>query len=185
MKAGNIRKGNYIRHKGQPFLVVDTEFSFHGRGSAHMKAKIKSLDGRSSQSVTFKTGDSIEELDISSIEMQFLYMDGDEVVFMNPRSYEQSAVPIALLDDKENMLTPEAKVYVQIFEEKAVGVALPPKVKLKVTDAPEATAGNRSKAAKRDVTLETGLIVPAPLFIKTGDVLIVDTESGQYVSRSN
>ncbi len=185
MKAGNIRKGNYIRHKGQPFLVVDMEFSFHGRGSAHMKAKIKSLDGRSSQSVTFKTGDSVEELDVSSIEMQFLYMDGDEVVFMNPRNFEQSAVPIGLLDGKENMLTPEVKVYVQLFEENAIGVALPPKVKLKVTEAPEATAGNRSKAAKRDVTLETGLVVPAPLFIKTGDVLIVDTESGQYVSRSN
>ena len=185
MKAGNIRKGNYIRHKGQPFLVVDTEFSFHGRGSAHMKAKIKRLDGRSSQSVTFKTGDSIEELDISSIEMQFLYMDGDEVVFMNPRNYEQSSVPITLLDGKENMLNTEIKVYVQIFEEKAVGVALPPKVKLKVTDAPEATAGNRSKAAKRDVVMETGLIVPAPLFIKTGDILIVDTENSQYVSRSN
>ena len=183
MKAGNIRKGNYIRYKNLPFLVVETEFSFHGRGSAHMKTKIKSLDGRSSQSVTFKTNDSIEDLDVSSIEMQFLYMDGDEVVFMNPRSYEQAAVPIGLLDGREKMLTPEAKVYVQFFEEKAVGVALPPKVKLKVTDAPEATAGNRSKAAKRDVIMETGLVVPAPLFIKTGDILIVDTESGQYVSR--
>jgi len=183
MKAGNIRKGNYIRHKGQPFLVVDTEFSFHGRGSAHMKAKIKSLDGRSSQSVTFKTGDSIEELDVSSIEMQFLYMDGDEVVFMNPRTYEQFSVPVSLLDGKAKMLTPEVKVYVQFFEDNAVGVALPPKVKLKVTEAPEATAGNRSKAAKRDVIMETGLVVPAPLFIKTGDILVVDTDSGQYVSR--
>lgn len=183
MKAGNIRKGNYIRHKNQPFLVMDTEFSFHGRGSAHMKMKIKSLDGRSNQLVTFKTGDSVEELDVSSIEMQFLYADGSDAFFMNPRNYEQASIPLSLLDGKENMLTAETKVYVQSFEEKAVGVNLPPKVKLKVTNAPEATAGNRSKAAKRDVTLETGLVVQAPLFIKTGDVLVVDTSSGQYVSR--
>ena len=185
MKAGNIRKGNYIRHKNQPFLVMDTEFSFHGRGSAHVKMKIKSLDGRSNQLVTFKTGDSVEELDVSSIEMQFLYVDGSDAFFMNPRNYEQTSVPLSLLNGKENMLTAETKVYVQSFEDRAVGVNLPPKVKLKVTNAPEATAGNRSKAAKRDVTLETGLVVQAPLFIKTGDVLVVDTTSGQYVSRDN
>lgn len=185
MKAGNIRKGNYIRHKNFPFLVMDTEFSFHGRGSAHMKVKIKSLDGKSTQSVTFKTGDQVEDLDVSSIEMQFLYSDTSEVVFMNPRSYEQTSVPIGLLDGKENMLTAEVKVYVQVFDDKPVGVALPPKVKLTVKDAPDATAGNRSKAAKKDVTMETGLVIQAPLFIKTGDVLIVDTTSGEYVSRSN
>jgi elongation factor P len=182
MKAGNIRKGNYIRHKNQPFLVMDTEFSFHGRGSAHMKAKIRSLDG-STQSVTFKTGDSVEELDIPSIEMQFLYADNSEAVFMNPRSYEQIQVPLGLLDGKEKMLTAETKVYVQFFEDKPVGVSLPPKVKLKVSEAPEATDGNRSKASKRDVKMETGLIVQAPLFVKTGDVLVVDTTSGEYVSR--
>ncbi len=185
MKAGNIRKGNYIRHKNQPFLVMDTEFSFHGRGSAHMKLKIRSLDGSSNQTVTFKTGDSVEELDVSSIEMQFLYADDTEAHFMNPRNYEQVEVPISLLDGKVNMLTAEAKVYVQFFEEKPVGVSLPPKVKLKVSKAPEATAGNRAKAAKKDVTLETGLIVQAPLFIKENDVLIIDTNNGEYVSRSN
>ena len=183
MKAGNIRKGSYIRYKNRPFLVLDTEFSFHGRGSAHMKMKIKSLDGSSNQSVTFKTGDSVEELDVSSIEMQFLYVDGNEAFFMNPRNYDQTSVPLSLLDGKEKMLTAETKVYVQSFEDKAVGVSLPPKVKLEVIKAPEATAGNRAKAAKKDVTLETGLVVQAPLFIKKGDMLVVDTTSGQYVSR--
>jgi elongation factor P len=185
MKAGNIRKGSYIRYKNLPFLVMETEFSFHGRGSAHMKMKIRSLDGRSNQNVTFKSGDSIEELDVPSIEMQFLYVDNSEAFFMNPRNYEQLSIPISLLDGKENMLTAETKVYVQSFEDNAVGVSLPPKVKLKVTDAPEATAGNRAKAAKKDVTLETGLVVQAPLFVKKGDVLVVDTTSGEYVSRGN
>ena len=185
MKAGNIRKGSYIRYKNKPFLVIETEFSFCGRGSAHMKMKVRSLDGSSNQNVTFKSGDNIEELDVPSVEMQFLYADNSEAFFMNPRNYEQLSVPISLLDGKEKMLIAETKVYVRSFEDKPVGVSLPPKVKIKVTDAPEATAGNRSKAAKKDVTLETGLVVQAPLFVKKDDVLLIDTTSGEYVSRSN
>ena len=80
--------------------------------------------------------------------------------------------------------SPKWKVYVQFFEEKAMGVSFPPKVKLKVIDAPDATAGNRAKAAKKDVTLETGLVVLAPLFIKEGETLIIDTTTGEYVSRA-
>ncbi|MFH1959389.1 MAG: elongation factor P [Patescibacteria group bacterium] len=185
VKAGNIKRGSYIRFRGKPMLVSKTEFSFPGKGSAFMKVVLKNITSGSTQSFTYKSNESIEELDISSIEMQFLYVDGSEIVFMNPRNYEQLSVAIDLLDGKENMLTAETKVYIQIFEDKPVGVNLPPKVKLKVTDAPEATAGNRSKAAKRNVTLETGLVVQAPLFIKTGDVLVVDTDSGEYVSRGN
>lgn len=183
MQAGELKKGDYIRHQGQVFQVTDTEFSFHGRGSAHMKLKLKSFDGNNTRNVTFKTGDSVEELEVSSIEMQFLYVDGDSVVFMNPRSYEQSQVPVSILAGKDRFLTAETKVFIQSYDEQAVGVSLPPKVKLKVTKAPHATAGNRAKAAKKEVTLETGLKVQAPLFVKTGDVLIVDTSSGEYVSR--
>jgi elongation factor P len=185
VKAGNIKRGSHIRFRGKPMLVTKTEFSYPGKGSAFMKVMLKDITSGNTQQFTYKSNESVEELDVASLEMQFLYLDSDEVVFMNPRTYEQVSVSLDLLDGKEKMLTPEAKVYVQFFEDKAVGVSLPPKVKLIVTDAPEATAGNRAKAAKRDVTMETGLVVQAPLFIKTGDVLIIDTESGQYVSRSN
>jgi elongation factor P len=184
MKAGNIKKGQYIKHKNKPFLVTDTEFSFYGRGLAHMKLKLKSIDGLSTESVTYKSNDNIEELDVSSQEMQFLYLDQDSVVLMDPRSYEQVQIPISLLEGKEKMLAAEIKMYVQTFEGKPVGVNLPPKVKLKVTKAPNATAGNRAKAAKKDVTLETGLVVQAPLFIKEGDQMIIDTQNGNYVSRA-
>lgn len=185
VKAGNIKKGSHIRFRDKPMLVTKTEFSFPGKGSAFMKVILKDLSSGATRSFTYKSNESVEELDVSSIELQFLYMDADDVVFMNPRSYEQSAVPIALLDGKENMLSAAAKVYVQFFEEQPIGVSFPPKVTLTVAEAPEATAGNRSKAAKKDVTMETGLVVQAPLFIKTGDILIIDTEDGQYVSRSN
>ncbi len=185
MKAGNIKKGTYIKHQGKPYQVTETEFSFYGRGSAHMRVKLKSFDGDVTKNVTFKSGDSVEDLDVTNVELQFLYKDQNEAVFMNPQTYEQVQIPLELISGKADLLTPEIRAYVQLYEDKAVGVKLPPKVKLKVIDAPEATAGNRAKAAKKDVTLETGLTILAPLFIKEGDVLVVDTESGEYVSRSN
>ncbi len=184
MKAGDLRKGQYIEYRDQPFQVTDTEFSFHGRGSAHMKVKLKDLSGESTRSVTYKTSDAVTELNVSSQELQFLYQAGSEAVFMNARTYEQTSVKLSLFDGKEKFLTPETKVYLQFYDDEVVGVNLPPKVQLKVTHSPLATAGNRSKAAKKEVTLETGLKVQAPLFIDKGDLLIVDTESGEYVSRA-
>lgn len=184
MKAGDLRKGQYIEYRDQPFQVTDTEFSFHGRGSAHMKVKLKDLSGESTRSVTYKTGDAITELNVISQELQFLYQAGDEAIFMNAQTYEQTPVELSLFDGKEKFLTPEAKVYLQFYDDEVVGVSLPPKVKLKVTRSPQATAGNRSKAAKKEVTLETGLKVQAPLFVEKGDVLLIDTESGEYISRA-
>lgn len=183
MKAGDLKKGHYIAYQDQPFQVTDTEFSFHGRGSAHMKVKLKSVEGNSTRNVTYKTSEEVDELDVSSVELQFLYEDGEAAVFMNPSTYEQTQVPLSLLDGREKFLTPEAKVYVQLYDGKAIGVSLPPKVKLEVTLSPMATAGNRAKAAKKEVTLETGLTVQAPLFVDKGDVLVVSTENGEYISR--
>jgi elongation factor P len=183
IKAGNIKRGSYIRFKDKPMLVTKAEFSYPGKGSAFMKAHLKGIDG-STQQFTFKSNESVEELEVSSLEMQYLYHDASEAVFMNQRTFEQVSVPLSLIEDKVGYLTPEVKVYVQFFEEKAMGVSFPPKVKLKVVDAPDATAGNRAKAAKKDVTLETGLVVLAPLFIKEGETLIIDTTTGEYVSRA-
>jgi elongation factor P len=183
VKAGNIKKGSYISFRGKPMLVTKAEFSFPGKGSAFMKVTLRGVEDGSSQQFTYKSAENVEELEFSSIEMQYLYHDQSDVMFMSPRTYEQVSIPMTLIEDKVGYLTPDVKVYVLFFEEKAMGVTLPPKVKLKVIDAPDATAGNRAKAAKKDVTLETGLVVMAPLFIKEGEILIIDTETGQYVSR--
>lgn len=183
VKAGNIKKGMYLRFKGKPMQVTKSEFSYPGKGSAFMKVNLKSIDGQANQSFTYKSNEMVEELEMSSIEMQYLYHDQAEAVFMNPRSYEQVSIPMSLLENKVGFLTSDVKIYILFFEEKPIGVTLPPKVKLKVTKAPEATAGNRAKAAKKEVILETGLAVQAPLFIKTGETLIIDTQSGEYVSR--
>ena len=185
IKGGNIRKGIYILFKDQPFLVTKTEFVSPGKGSAFMRARLKSVKTGATQEFTFKSVEPVEELDIQSREMQYLYVDSDDVVFMDPRTYDQVNIPKTLLDDKIGFLTPELLVYILFYNEAAIGVRFPLNVKLKVTYAEDATAGNRINAPKKPVTVETGIEVQAPLFVKTGDVILIDTETGEYLSRAN
>ena len=185
IKGGNITKGNYILFKDSPWLVTRTEFVSPGKGSAFTRAKLKSVKTGAVQEFTFKSTETIEELDVSSKEMQFLYDDGSEVVFMNPRTYDQVSVPRDLVGDKLGFMTPDLTVYILFYDEKAIGIKLPPRVKLKVSYAEDATAGNRINAPKKPVTLETGMVIQAPIFIKTGEVLSIDTETGEYQSRVN
>jgi elongation factor P len=185
VKAGNIKKGSYILYRNLPHYVVKVQFVSPGKGSAFSRVKMKDMRNGANVEFNFKSHDSVEELDVESREMQFLYEDGEDIVFMDPRSYEQVNVPAKLLDEKAKMLTTEMKIYVIFFQEKALGVSLPPKVKMKVKEAQDAVAGDRQNAGKKPVTMETGLIVQAPLFIKPGDMLLIDTETAAYVSRVN
>lgn len=185
INGGNIRKGSYILFKDQPFLVTRTEFVSPGKGSAFTRAKLKSVLTGAVQEFTFKSTERVEELDVSSREMQFSYLDGDDVVFMDPRTYEQASIPASLLEGKTGFLTPDVTIFVLFYNDEAIGVRLPNSVKLTVTYSEETTAGNRVNAPKKPVTLETGLVVQAPIFVKEGDVLSIDTETGQYLSRIN
>jgi elongation factor P len=185
INGGNIRKGSYILFKDQPHLVTKTEFVSPGKGSAFTRAKLKNARTGAVQDFTFKSQERIEELDVASREMQFSYIDGNDVIFMDPRTYDQVTVAKDLLDGKEGFLTPDVMVYILIFDETPIGVRFPNTVKLKVTYAEDATAGNRVNAPKKPVTLETGISIQAPLFVKAGDTLIIDTDSGEYLSRAN
>jgi elongation factor P len=184
IKGGNIRKGSYILFKDQPHIVTKTEFVSPGKGSAFMRAKLKSVKTGATQEFTFKSVEPVEELDVANKEMQFLYIDGDEVIFMDPRTYEQVSIKKELLEEKVGYLTSELTAYILFYNEEAIGVRLPMNVKLKVTYAEDATAGNRVNAPKKPVTVETGIEVQVPLFVKTGDTIIIDTESGEYISRA-
>ena len=104
---------------------------------------------------------------------------------MDPRTYEHITVPGDLVEGKKGYLTPEIVLYVLFYNDKPIGVRFPLNVKLKVTYSEDAVAGNRVNAPKKPVTLETGAVVQVPLFVKTGDVIIVDTDTNEYVSRAN
>jgi elongation factor P len=185
LKAGNIKKGTYVLHNGKPHYVTKAQFVSPGKGSAFTRTKLQDINSGATLDFVFKSHDSVEEIDVESREMQFLYIMSDEVVFMDPRSYEQVNISVKLMDGKEKFLVPELNVYIQFFQEKAIGVSLPPKIKMVVAEAEDAVAGDRQNAGKKPVTMETGLIVQAPLFVKKGDNLLLDTATGEYVSRAN
>jgi elongation factor P len=182
--AGNISKGMFLIFKGVPQLVTKTEFMSPGKGSAIMRVRFKNAQTGATQDFTYKTSEQVEVADVDKKEMQFLYRDGDDVYFMNPRDYEQVSVPYSLIEDQFGFLTADLKVTILFYEEKAIGVSLPAHVTMKVTEAFDAVAGNRVNAPKKPVTVETGLQVHVPLFIKTGDLIIVDTTSGEYLARA-
>lgn len=183
--GGNIRKGMYIMHKGEPHMVTLTEFVSPGKGSAFMRTRLKSLKTGNVVEFTFKSIETVEEADIQTIEMQYLYQDGEDFIFMNPRTYEQITVPGMVMKDYVPYLLPEQVMYVVFFNEAPIGVRFPNKVTLKVAYAEDTTAGNRINAPKKKVRLETGAEIDAPLFIKTGESIIVDTVTGEYVSRAS
>lgn len=183
--AGNIRKGMYILFKNEPYQVTKTDFMSPGKGSAFMRVKMRSVKSGNSQEFTYKSSENVEEIEVNTVEMQFLYADDTEAVFMDQRTFDQISVPISLVEEDVKLLTPEASVYVVIYEEKAIGLRLPPKVTLSVAFAEEAVGGNTVGQARKEAELETGLKLLVPLFVKTGDKIIVDTATHEYVSRAN
>ncbi len=185
VSGGNIRKGMYILFKNEPYQVTKTDFTSPGKGSAFMRVKMRSVKNGNTQEFTYKSSESVEEIDVSNREMQFLYADDTEAVFMDQRDFEQISVPIALVEEDVLLLTPDATAYVVIYEEKAIGIKLQPKVILTVKYAEDAVAGNTVGNARKEAELETGMKLLVPLFVKTGDKIIVDTETHLYVSRAN
>ena len=185
INGGNIAKGMYIMYKGTPSQVLKTEYMAPGKGSPIMRVKMRDVKSGSAQEFTYKTNDMVEVADVEKKEMQFLYRDGDTVIFMDPKTFEQAEIPVTLLDGQEKFLMPDLKCWVLWHEEKPIGVSLPPNVIMTVTEAPDSTAGNRVNAPKKLIKLENGVEVQAPIFIKTGERIIVDTVSGEYVSRAN
>jgi elongation factor P len=185
VSGGNIRKGQYIIYNGQPHSVLWHEFVSPGKGSAFTRAKLRNIISGKVFDFTFKTTETVELADVESIELQYLYFDGSSYLFMNPRSYEQVEVPVEVMDDQKKFLKEEMLVYVQMYNGNPIGVYLPNKITLAVVDAEDAVAGDRVTAPKKQATVETGAIVMVPIFVKKGDHIIVDTATGEYVSRSN
>lgn len=184
VKAGNIENNMFLMHSGKPHRVIKKKFVSPGKGSAFTRTKLQNIENGAIMEHVFKSHDVIETVEVESREMQFLYKSGDSAVFMDPRTFDQVEISNSVLDNTLNYLVSELKVYISFYEDRPMAVNLPSKVELLVAEADEAVAGDRSNAGTKPATMETGLVVQVPLFIKQGEKLIIDTESGNYVSRA-
>jgi len=184
VSTANFFKGMFIVYKNEPHQIVEFQHVNPGKGSAFVRTRLKSLKTGKVQEFTYKSGDTVEELPLETHEMQYLYKEGDGFVFMDNFSYEQVVVPSLLLGDFVKYLKPNDTYQILLHNGEAVGIRLPKKIRLKVTQADEGSRGNTVSGATKVVVVETGAKVTVPLFIKEGDLIAIDPETGSYVERA-
>jgi elongation factor P len=179
----NLRKGTVFQLDGIPYRVVEYSQKVMGRGGSTVNVKIKSLVDGKVLAKTFHGSDSVESADVESRNVQYLYSDGNNFFFMDNDSYEQFELPATDMEDKGRYIKEGDQVSAQLFNGQVIGVELPKNVPLKVTYAENAVKGDTSSAITKDATTETGLVVKVPAFIKSGDLISVDTATGAYRER--
>lgn len=182
--AGSLKKGNFIEHNGDIYQIQKIDHSHVGRGSANLKMKAKNVSAGNTLEFSFKPDNTVEQVQVDSIHLQYLYHDGTNMTFMNDQTYEQVEVPVETGGDIINYLKEGQKVFVAMHDDNALAIIPPSKVRLQVTEAEDAVKGNTAQGAKKQVTLETGATVMVPLFIKQGEMIAVNPESGEYVERA-
>jgi len=183
--TSDIKKGIIIKFKDSLWLVTEFQFVNPGKGSAFFRTKLKNIkDGKVVEN-TFKSGESIEIGDLTRKNMQFLYADGDGFNFMDPQSYDQILLNKDIVGDRAPYLKEDLEVMVLFHESSPVTLEIPIKITYEVTDAPPAVKGDTASGnLTKEVTLENGLKIQAPIFIKQGDKLVINTEKGEYVERA-
>lgn len=174
----------FVVFKNEPHQILEFQHVNPGKGSAFVRARLKSLKTGKVQEFTYKAGDSVEELPVETHEMQYLYPEKEAYVFMDNFTYNQVAVPQIFIGDFVKYLKPNDTYQVLLHEGEAVGLRLPKKVRLRVTEADEGIRGNTVTGATKTVVVETGAKVTVPLFIKQGEMIAIDPETGSYVERA-
>jgi len=182
--TSDIKNGLKIELDGQPFTVVYFMFVKPGKGTAFTRTKLKNLLNGNVIERTFRTGEKLEEADVVTSQMQFLYDDGDSYHFMNTDTYEQVAIPSEVIGNASDFLLEEMKVDVLFYKANPVNIELPQFVELEVAYTEPAVKGNTSQGATKEAEMQTGAKVQVPLFIERGDVLKIDTNEGKYVERA-
>jgi elongation factor P len=183
IESGDLKKGICIIFRGEPHLVVDKTFVSPGKGSAFTRAKLKNLKTGAVLEFTFKSGEKIEEANVHTTEFQYLYQQGEDYFFMNPRTYDQISLPQDLIGNFKNFLK-EGNIYkIMVLEDQPVCLIPPLKVNLKVVETEAGAKGNTVTGATKRARVETGYILSVPLFVKVGDTITINTETGEYVSR--
>ncbi len=179
----DLKKGTIFQWEGEPFRVIEYNQKVMGRGGSIVNVKIKSLVDGKMLAKTFKGNDQLDSADVTSKGVQYLYNDGAKFYFMDDVTYEQFEIASDIIGDQAGYMKEGDKVNVQIFNGQAINVELPKNVPLKVTYTEDAVKGDTSSAITKNAELETGITIKVPAFIKTDDIISVDTTTGAYRER--
>jgi len=182
-KAGAIDKGMVLLFRGEPHLVTEREHHSPGKGQAVVRLRLKNLLNGSVLKETVKAHDQLQEANVHEQDGQFLFADDSGLHFMDTETYEQFTIPTDGLGDKKSYMKEGQSYKLLVWEERPIDITLPFKEQYQVTEAPQAVRGDTVTGAAKSVTLETGLTIKAPIFIKEGDTVLVSTQTGEYVER--
>ncbi len=182
--AGGLKKGDFIIYQGSICQVVKTEFYSPGKGSALMHTKLKNVQTLKTVDYAFKSNESVETVEVNSVEMQYMYRDEDSLHFMNEQTYDQVEVPASMAEGFVQYLKEGDKLYVYMHEDKALSVRAPLTVRLKITSTEDAVKGDTVTNARKPAMTETGATVMVPLFVKAGETVTINPDTGEYVGRA-
>ena len=185
IKAGAIDKGTCLLVKEDPYLVTEREFVSPGKGSAFVRVKLKNLRTGQVLRQVLKSQETVEEASVEDRVAQYLYADGGVFHFMDNETYEQFEIPAEGFEDTGLLLKESESYKIIVFEGTPIDIKIPMKDVYEVAYAEEALKGDTVTGATKNVTLQTGLVVKVPIFIKQGEKILINTESKEYVERVN
>ena len=183
ISTNDVKPGMALNLADGLYSVVEYQHVKPGKGKAFVRMKLKNLDSGAVVDRTFRAGESVGLARIDRRDYQYLFRDDMGFHFMDNETYEQMVVPVELVANTANFLVEGMSAQLPMFEGNPIGIDLPASVELSVTYAEPGVKGDRVSGATKPVTLSTGLVVQAPLFVTQGDVIKVDTRTGDYITR--
>jgi elongation factor P len=182
--VNDLKNGMTLKLDEGLFEVVEFQHVKPGKGGAFVRTTLKNARNGAVVDRTFRGGEKVERAMIDKREMQYLYRDGEDYVFMDNASYDQLTVPKPQLGGSANYLVESATATLQMYEDEIIGIDLPAAVELNIAETEPGIQGDRVSGARKPATLETGLVVQVPLFVNPGDRVKVDTRTGDYITRA-
>lgn len=179
----SVRKNNKLEVEGQPYVVVDVHFHKPGKGTPSTEVKMRHLITGSVVSRTWKGGERLQLADVEEKEMQYLYAEGDHLVFMDNSSYEQVSVDAKLVEETRGFLLDNSNCSVLFWNGRAVGLELPTFVDMEVVETEPGYKGDTANNVLKPAKMKTGVTVSVPLFVNQGDWIKIDTRTSEYVER--
>ena len=183
VNVNDIKNGMTIEVDGNIYTILEFQHVKPGKGAAFVKMKLKNLRTGSIIEQTFNSSTKVGKAMIEKKTMQYLYNNGDNYVFMDMGDYSQIELPLSQIKDESKFLTENSEVNIMYYNSEMLGVNLPEKVELQVVKTEPGIKGNTATTATKEAELNTGLVIRVPLFIDEGDIVIVSTSDGKYVSR--
>lgn len=184
ISVNDFRTGLTILVEGNLYRVIDFQHVKPGKGAAFVRSKLRNLRNGNVVEKTFRAGEKVEKAMVENRKMQYLYAQGDEHVFMDMESYDQTTLSATQIEDELKYLLENMELHIQSYQGEMIGIELPNTVTLVVAETEPGIKGDTASGGSKPAKMETGLMVNVPFFVNEGDKLIINTTDGSYVSRA-